>query len=409
MKQVYIFFFLLLTFSSFGQHHVIQGRFPNIKGSWVYLSAFRGFKSIILDSAKVSSEGQFQLSFAADPAGIGYLHTRTIKSFPLALVDSLIQLENESPSLSQIRVIHGYNTRVLARQAPPTKDLHPYMSWYLPFRTWIHELPYLPSVKPSEVPAALTSAQALHPADPRLFTSGLLAEALERYFWLAKINASSPAQAQASINLAIDTLLARSVNHPTLYQELTQFLFQTFEKNFWNEASEYLANQALSQDACQLPDRLTFRLESYRKMKVGLQAPDIHFQGNLWRAGEISNGPTRLSEVEKRYKLLVFGASWCQMCQKEMNSISSRYEDWRTKGIEVLFISLDANPKAFLTFTKDLPFLSVCDYKQTHGKAAQDYFISSSPTLFLLNQQNTILDRPISALQVDKWLQSHSF
>jgi len=405
MKQVYIFFFLLLTFSSFGQHHIIQGRFPNLKGSWIHLYAFRGFKSIVLDSAKVSSEGQFLLSFAADTVGIGYLHTRTNKSFPLALVDSLIQLENESPSLSQIRVIHGYNTRVLAHQAPPTEDLHPYMSWYLPFRAWIHELPYLPSVKPSEVPAALTSAQALHPADPRLFTSGLLAEALERYLWLAKINASSLAQAQVSMTLAIDTLLARSVNHPSLYQELTQFLFQTFEKNFWNEASEYLANQALSQDACQLPDRLTFRLESYRKMKVGLQAPDIHFQGNLWRAGEISNGPTRLSEVEKRFKLLLFGASWCPMCKQEIARILPRYDDWRSKGLEVIFISLDGNPKAFQTYVQDLPFLSACDFKQTQGKAAQDYYISSSPTMFLLNQENKILYRPISASNVDEWLQ----
>jgi peroxiredoxin len=93
------------------------------------------------------------------------------------------------------------------------------------------------------------------------------------------------------------------------------------------------------------------------------------------------------------------------MCQKEMNNILSRYEDWRTKGIEVLFISLDANPKAFLTFTKDLPFLSACDFKQTQGKAAQDYYISSSPTMFLLNQENKILYRPISASNVDEWLQ----
>lgn len=405
MKQVYIFFFLLLTFSSFGQHHIIQGRFPNLKGSWIHLYAFRGFKSIVLDSAKVSSEGQFLLSFAADTVGIGYLHTRTNKSFPLALVDSLIQLENESPSLSQIRVIHGYNTRVLAHQAPPTEDLHPYMSWYLPFRAWIHELPYLPSVKPSEVPAALTSAQALHPADPRLFTSGLLAEALERYLWLAKINASSPAQAQASMTLAIDTLLARSVNHPTLYQELTQFLFQTFEKNYWTDASEYLAQKVLSQDACSLPSSLSFRLESYRKLQKGLIAPDVLFQGNLWRKGVLTDSPSRLSALDNRYKLLLFGASWCQMCQKEMNNILSRYEDWRTKGIEVLFISLDANPKAFLTFTKDLPFLSACDFKQTQGKAAQDYYISSSPTMFLLNQENKILYRPISASNVDEWLQ----
>jgi peroxiredoxin len=405
MKQVFLFSFLFLPFSFLAQSHRIEGSFPRLKGSWLSLHAFQGLQSKVIDSAQVDSDGYVCFSFSADKLGLGYIQTRSKKAFPIAYVDSLIQLENDSPSFTQIHVKNGINTQVLAGQSHSYNALHSYMSWYLPFRKWIHELPYLPSVKPSEVPAALASAQALHPTDPRLFTSGLLAEALERYLWLAKINASSPAQAQASMTLAIDTLLARSVNHPTLYQELTQFLFQTFEKNFWNEASEYLANQALSQDACQLPDRLTFRLESYRKMKVGLQAPDIHFQGNLWRAGEISNGPTRLSEVEKRFKLLLFGASWCQMCKQEIARILPRYDDWQSKGLEVIFISLDGNPKAFQTYVQDLPFLSACDFKQTQGKAAQDYYISSSPTMFLLNQENKILYRPISASNVDEWLQ----
>jgi hypothetical protein len=115
--DIFIYIFLLLTISSFVQNHKVQGCFLNLKGSWVNLYGFRGFKSIVLDSAKVSSEGQFLLSFAADSAGIGYLHTRTNQSFPIALVDSLIQLENESPSLFQSRVVLGNNTQVLAGKA----------------------------------------------------------------------------------------------------------------------------------------------------------------------------------------------------------------------------------------------------------------------------------------------------
>jgi len=404
MKQVFLLSFLFLPFSSLAQSHRIEGSFQRLKGSWLILHAFQGLQSKVIDSAQVDSDGYICFSFSADKLGLGYIQTKSKKAFPIAYVDSLIQLENDSPSFTQIHVKNGINTQVLAGQSHSYNALHSYMAWYLPFRKWIHELPYLPSLKPAEVPAALFMAQELHPEDPRLFTSGLLSEALERYFWLTKINAKNPEEEQSSIASSIDTLLTRSVHNQPLYQDITQFLFQTFEKNYWTDASAYLAQKVLSQEACSLPSSLSFRLESYRKLQKGLVAPDVLFQGNLWRKGILADSPSRLSALDNRYKLLLFGASWCQMCKQEIARILPRYDDWQSKGLEVIFISLDGNPKAFQTYVQDLPFLSACDFKQTQGKAAQDYYISSSPTMFLLNQENKILYRPISASNVDEWL-----
>ena len=139
-------------------------------------------------------------------------------------------------------------------------------------------------------------------------------------------------------------------------------------------------------------------------MKVGKTAPDIRFTGDVFEKGLVIKNPSRLSEISAKYKVVIFGASWCTACSEEMVQLFPLYSKWKAKGLEVVFVSLDTDKTAFQNYTNVLPFISYCDYQQWNTKAAKDYYVSSSPTIYLLDKNNKIILRPRFVKAIDSWI-----
>jgi len=206
------------------------------------------------------------------------------------------------------------------------------------------------------------------------------------------------------MNLSTDFLLKSIATNEKILNELTKYLFEYFEKHSLFQASEYLALKVLNQKNVTLNANLMNQLESYRSMKIGNIAPDIIFSGEVLKSGFEIKTPTRLSEISSNYKVVIFGASWCASCSEEMAQLLPLYSKWKSKGLEVIFISIDTESKAFHDYTKLMPFISSCDYKKWDTQAAKDYFVSSSPTIYLLDKSNKIILRPKLIKAIDTWV-----
>ncbi len=66
---------------------------------------------------------------------------------------------------------------------------------------------------------------------------------------------------------------------------------------------------------------------------------------------------------------------------------------------------VDQDKKSFLTFTKDYPWISYCDFQGWDGKAVNDYHVFATPTMFLLDNNRRILVRPVSAQHANVWIE----
>jgi thiol-disulfide isomerase/thioredoxin len=139
-------------------------------------------------------------------------------------------------------------------------------------------------------------------------------------------------------------------------------------------------------------------------MKVGTQVPDIQFTGDVLLQGKPSSGPTRLSEMAAPYRLVIFGASWCPACTEEMTQLIPLYGKWNKLGVEAIFVSLDTDPKAFQAYSEGMPFIAFSDYKKWDTQAVSEYYVSSSPTFYLIDQAGKLLLRPQSVKQIDAWV-----
>jgi peroxiredoxin len=157
----------------------------------------------------------------------------------------------------------------------------------------------------------------------------------------------------------------------------------------------------LDDSSCQLDEKHQALFEQYRKMAIGKTAPDIVFSKEV-------KGYAKLSDIKSKYKVVVFGASWCNKCAEELPKLKPYYENWKkTDDVEVVFISLDQDETVFSNFTTDFPWVSSCDYKSWEGQAAKDYCVFATPTMYLLDNNQKVVAKPVSAEHLESILQMY--
>lgn len=82
-------------------------------------------------------------------------------------------------------------------------------------------------------------------------------------------------------------------------------------------------------------------------IKAGMQAPDLELP-----SGD-AGGKARLSSFRGRPVLLVMFMSSCHLCQAEMPHVERVHREFRTQGLIVLGVSVDADPAAREQFLRD--------------------------------------------------------
>jgi peroxiredoxin len=260
------------------------------------------------------------------------------------------------------------------------------------------------ATSPKEIQSSKNPFLNINYSNSQIYSSGLIYDIIEKKFWAIQKSGLDEATRYKELVASVDIILDSVKNNEKVYNDLTKYLFQYFEKYSLFNASEYLALKALSQKEVALKSALVNKLESYRKMKVGNRAPNFELLGDVLKNGVVVKKIIRLSDINAKYKLVIFGGSWCSQCRAEMIQLLPRYNFWKSKGLEVVFISLDTDKKEFENFTAPFPFYSACDYKKWDTQAAKDYYVSSSPTIFLLDSKNKIILRPATVASLDSWL-----
>lgn len=457
MKKVFLILFLLsLTILQINAQNIITGNFSSIIGQTIRLIGYQGADVFTIDSSIVNYEGNFELCYSDANLGMGYLVSSKNKPFMVVLEKGNVRLTGRTPAEASSIVINSgeqnklfvqyalargkreqalgawvylknlYESDTLFKNQIDSKlsikseieklnkadndylkslPVNSFMYWYLPVRKLISEVQAVVSARPNEIPISINAFRNINYAYPQLYTSGLFSELIESHFWLIQNSGLDQAAKSKEMNTSVDFILVSVNKNEKLYNELTNYLFQYFEKYSLFPTSEYIALKALSQREIILNKSLANKLESYRKMKIGNTAPEIKFKGAVYRNFEFVKNIKRLTDIKSKYKLVIFGGSWCPQCKAETIQLIMRYNKWKVKEVEVVMVSLDTDKKAFKDFAYDFPYTLVCDYKKWETQAAKDYYVSSSPTIFLLDSNNKIIQRPPTVASLDGWLE----
>jgi len=457
MNKLYLFFLVLLVSVFANAQNSITCSVSGIANQQVKLTGFSGFDTYPIDSTQTNEKGEFNLKFSNNDYGMAYLLSEDNKSFVVILSENEnLILKGESLALAEgIEIVEGkqnklfkqyafehprreqtlsawdYLTRIYRKDSLFTIHEIPkqaieaekkriktedslflaslpqnaYVSYYLPLRKLVSLVSTIAQYRTEEIPTAIQTFRQIDYTDSRLYKSGLLKETIEAHFWLIENSGRSLDSVYIEMNKSIDILLENLLSDEQKLNEITEYLFKLLEQRSLFKSSEYLALKLLNEQTCTINNDFAAQLESYRAMKKGNTAPDIKFKNDIIATGyKATEIPKMLSDIKSNYTVVVFGASWCPQCPKELSKISGLYKKWKEQNVEVVFVSLDEDPKIFKSFAGVFPFISICDYQKWESPVAIDYHVFATPTIYLLNNKREILLRPNSVRQLDAWV-----
>lgn len=434
----------------------VEGELKFHAGQQISLFGFKGFETIELSKTTIGSNGEFALSYDSY-SGLGFLKTSDNSSFYVVLNENEVKLKGthltepdsvvflsskENKLFMQYVTEHGTRENVLAgwkhllplyktdplfvnqknevltidkeiaRIEKQDKDFinrldkKSYVAFFIPLRKLISDMPVSVKKNTARISNHISEFRSIDFNNPFIYTSGIMDDLLEGHYWMIENSGMTKDSMYQEMNLSTDYVLANLSANEKVFNEVVDYLFDFLEKRSLFLASEHLALKALTQNSCTLDNELTNHLETYRVMKVGNVAPDITFSGTKILKGMEIPTEFKLSTMNNKYTLLVFGASWCHKCSEDLPKIASFYSKWKQKGVEVVLISLDRDKLEFEKFVNVFPWLSVCDYKVWESSTVKDYYVFSTPTMYLLDSKREIIVRPISVQQVDSWVEN---
>ena len=106
-----------------------------------------------------------------------------------------------------------------------------------------------------------------------------------------------------------------------------------------------------------------------------------------------NNKPVSLDSFKGKYLLVDFWASWCGPCRKENPNVRQAYTKFKTKGFEILGVSLDTDKDAWIkAIGKDqLDWPQVSDLKGWKSTVSTNYGIRGIPFNVLLDKNGVII------------------
>lgn len=187
-------------------------------------------------------------------------------------------------------------------------------------------------------------------------------------------------------------------DEPVILQEVAQHLFAFLESHSLFKSAEYLALKMLNDESCTLNAKSISLFEQYRKLAVGKTAPDIVLDLKTFE---------KLSNFNNKYKLVVFGASWCPSCQMDYPKLKETYANYKSKNdLEIFYISIDTEKAAYENYYKESPFITYCDAKGWETQAAKEYYVTATPTYILLDKDLKILAKINSPEHLEVWMKT---
>jgi peroxiredoxin len=138
--------------------------------------------------------------------------------------------------------------------------------------------------------------------------------------------------------------------------------------------------------ACQ-NNQATKDTQANTLLKIGLQAPSFALP-------DLEGKEVAWSELNGKYVLIDFWASWCAPCRQESPTLVQAYEQYKDKNFTIYSVSLDTKKEAWQNaIIKDQltwPYHS-SDLKGWDNAASKLYNITSIPMNFLIDPKGKII------------------
>lgn len=199
--------------------------------------------------------------------------------------------------------------------------------------------------------------------------------------------------------VAVDSILSKVKINQLVYQHIVEYLIDGFRKFGFDKVLDYIVeNYVIKDDLCldvKTEGLIKRRIDQSKFLKNGNVVPNIIIS-------DLTGKQIELNKITAEKTVIVFYASWCPHCKELLPKLNEFYKTLKENKIEILTVSLDTKKDDLQNFinTNCPSLINVSDLKGWEGKAAIDYFIYATPTMFLVDNEKKIIGKPITMEEV---------
>jgi peroxiredoxin len=211
-----------------------------------------------------------------------------------------------------------------------------------------------------------------------------------------------PSRSQAKeFEKAVDTLLNKARANKAVYEYIAGYLLKGFSDYGFDLLVDRIVENYVVKDNLNIRQKLKKslrkRINQAKYLGRGMKAPNIVLPDT---AGKVVD----LSEIKAERTLVLFYASWCPHCRKNLPTLVKLYNAQKKKKIEVVAVSIDTVKTEWIKTIKKykMNFTNLSDLKGWESKAARDYYIYATPTMFLLDENMHVVSKPQTIEEVKK-------
>ncbi|WP_158797165.1 TlpA disulfide reductase family protein [Pedobacter sp. L105] len=136
-----------------------------------------------------------------------------------------------------------------------------------------------------------------------------------------------------------------------------------------------------------------------KPLSIGHKAPDFTINS-------IDGKPVKLADYKGKYVMIDFWASWCIPCRQENPNVVKQYHHFKSKGFDVLGISLDKEKGVWQKAVNadQLAWTQTSDLTSFDGAVEQLYHIQAIPSNFIIDPQGNIVAKNIRGAELEAFL-----
>jgi thiol-disulfide isomerase/thioredoxin len=226
--------------------------------------------------------------------------------------------------------------------------------------------------------------------DTLLIYSNVLSTKLIDFLSLTQSANLNAQQSQLNFITGIDFILQKANENTRTYTFVVDYLLNGFSQLGLGMVVDYLVGLPhLNADCLETNDKLRLEtlIEPYQKIKIGSKAPEIETE-------TIAGNTFDLYALKAKTTLIYFWSITCPHCLEMMNDLTKLVRE--KPEITLVTVMTGFSNTVYKDFIEKehIPGHHICDNLSWDSPIIKDYHVVGTPTLFVLNDLKTIVQKP---------------
>ena len=206
---------------------------------------------------------------------------------------------------------------------------------------------------------------------------------------------------------AVDDIMKKSKVNEKVFEFALYNLLDGFYGSGLEDVATYIMEEYFYGEACgeiEINDLLRSKADLIKNLQIGNIPPDFTIKSNYGADVNLKN-----TCANNKYTVIMFWATHCPHCMRDLPGFVPVYNEYKSKGLEVIGVALDVNKTKWKNTIEEKGFnwKNVSQFGNYKSPVCIDYKINKTPTWFILDSSMKIIAKPKGKQEILRFLKNN--